>query len=399
MTDGYDYAAERIPDEWKNAIDFFWEGFAKHADSIDRHYTDGDESVDPIRTTIALLKALPIELLWEYGPGEAGGHRLAITSELDKDAHVLARAVANRAPDLPRWTFADAREAERDPAYMSQYITNRTPSDALEISDVTFSEGDARTIDVVAHAIAPETDASLAVWQAEMFMSVWLGEHSERVWLGDFLSENVVFPKRNFLRRPKPSRNFDVEAIGRRLDDLIATLKEKTSVEPWSSVDILSAEAYSLSGQPSGDDFRWRNDTITATSAFADVTLASLQGNRFRSERFSRHGETFCFLKIDRSEVDSSMRVEDRAKIEDPLNHFLQSNGLGAAFGGATGIRYSYIDLALVDLENSVDTVFSLLREIDLTRNAWLHFNEDGLKDFWQPVWPDAPAPPLPTRH
>ena len=56
-------------------------------------------------------------------------------------------------------------------------------------------------------------------------------------------------------------------------------------------------------------------------------------------------------------------------------------------------------DLALVDLENSIEAVCGLLQEGNLTRRAWLHFNDDGLDDFWVPVWPDAPAPPLRTRH
>ena len=397
--DVYDYAATRLPDEWKSTIDFFWEGFTNHADAIDRYFTDSDESVDPAEMTIALLKALPTQLLWEYGSGEAGGHRLTITSELNSDAHVLARAVMNRAPELPRWSFSDARSAENDPDFVRQAITVRTFTNDLAISGISFAEGYARTINVVAHASMPDTDASLAAGQGEMFMSAWLGEYGERLWLGEFLSEQVFYPKKKFLGRLKLSKPLDVAAVGGKLDALIASLKEKSPMEPWSSVDLENASWASMNGNPKGEDFLWRDDTIAAISAYADVTLASLQGDRFRSERFSRHGETFCFLKIDGSEDDPIGRFEDRDGIEIALNELLQPSGLGAAIGGATGARYTYIDLALVDLENSIEAVCSLLREGNLTRRAWLHFNDDGLDDFWVPVWPDAPAPPLRTRH
>lgn len=400
MADVYDYAAARLPEDWKSAIDFFWDGFAKHSDGIDRHYTDGDDSVDPAKTTITLLKALPIELMWEYSPGNVDGHRFAVSSELNAYGHALARAVVNRAPDLPRWSFADARTAEKDPEMARQNIVARTFENDLVISDVTFSEGDSRTIDLVAHAIDSTVDAGAAVAQAEMFLAVWLGEAEERIWLGEFDPEHAVYAKKKLVDRLKSAKPFNVEATGAKLDALIATLRDQAPKEPWSAIDLETAAWSSLSGTPSEDeDHIWREDTIAATSAYPEVTIASLRRDRFRSERFSRQGETFCFLKIDGHEDDPIGRFEGREAVEDALNDRLQSSGLGAAIGGGTGLRYSYIDLALVDLEKSTEAVFTLLRDANLTRRTWLHFNDDGLGEFWQPVWPDAPAPPLAPRH
>jgi hypothetical protein len=83
----------------------------------------------------------------------------------------------------------------------------------------------------------------------------------------------------------------------------------------------------------------------------------------FHSERFSKCGETFCYVKLDGKDGLDEEKFPDKAAIEDALDEVLRPRRLGCHIGGGTGLRYSYIDLALTDVQQGLDAVRRRLRE------------------------------------
>ncbi len=62
---------------------------------------------------------------------------------------------------------------------------------------------------------------------------------------------------------------------------------------------------------------------------------------------------------------------------------------LGAFIGGGTGWRYSYVDLALLDVERSVAVIRDILQRRHVTRRAWVLFFDDAFAN----VASDVPMP------
>jgi hypothetical protein len=114
----------------------------------------------------------------------------------------------------------------------------------------------------------------------------------------------------------------------------------------------------------------------------------------FHSRRFSRSGEIMATLKIDGADGLPAGGLADKAAVEDAIGAALEPRGLGGQIGGGTGLRYSYVDLALTDVMAATDALFPVLRAGKLPRRTWLQFFDAELAEEWIPLWDDAPPPP-----
>jgi hypothetical protein len=109
--------------------------------------------------------------------------------------------------------------------------------------------------------------------------------------------------------------------------------------------------------------------------------------------RHSRVGEVFCYLKMDGSEERDGTAFGDRAEIEDALNDRLRPASLGCVLGGGTGLRYSYVDFALMNVEQAVKAIRDLLQQGNLSRRSWLLFHDTDWRYEWIGIWDDSPRP------
>ncbi len=58
-------------------------------------------------------------------------------------------------------------------------------------------------------------------------------------------------------------------------------------------------------------------------------------------------------------------KFADKSEIEDALDAVLRPQKFGCHIGGGTGLRYSYIDLALTDVNRGVDAIEILSIVVD----------------------------------
>jgi hypothetical protein len=142
-------------------------------------------------------------------------------------------------------------------------------------------------------------------------------------------------------------------------------------------------------------DHAAQDDVALASSALPEMLKCFLEGMPFSSVRFTRGAERFAYLKIDANHMPFEQRIAERTRLEDALAARLGSRALGAVVGNGLGLRYLYVDLALVSAAaEPVEAVCEVARELGAAERSWLLFCDGDLAGEWQGVWPGSPPPP-----
>ena len=365
-------------------IDAWWEAFAVKAEELDRMF-NGNTEWDLVAWMGETLQHIDARLMWEFGPGNSGGHRLVITPEADHHLRPLVDEILARAPTLPGWSFFAHRRAE-SVEQMSLAIRSRTGAEPA-FTGVGLTAGECNRIDLAFQFSRSFLDnhRDLARTQAFLAAESLLGEDLSTDWVG-------VLDATAEVAQPLPPG-----ALRRAFIMLGAEQRSRIPAQPfldrlesltWTEIDLKPKKQ---------DDYLLRYDLGAAVTCAPDLWRNAHSSQLFWSGRFSRSGETFCYLKIDRGGPLRHSAVGKRTRLEDALNHALRPGRLGCVIGGGSGRRYNYIDLALIDVRLAADAIRHVLRQGGLkTRRAWLLFFDNTLGAEWIGMWPDSPAPPAP---
>lgn len=372
-------------------IDAWWSEFADRKKDLEGIFS-GKSEWDLPAWMHEHLQGIAPELMWEFGPAlRVSGHRLVITPESKHSLRPLVNAIVERAPKIEGWEFYTHRVAEGlDWALVS--VKGRT---GFEMKDarVQLSTGDDQRIDLRYSFAAPGSgdDALHAAFVATESL---LGEPVLDRWIGAI--EVASPPRRSFLsfgRRAEPE--------GIPLAELAAKVRETidgiiTSLPQGRCLDRADDnwKMWKLDPPRGRDDFEGQLDLFVGKSMYPEMWRATRSGRPFFSEVYSRSGETFCYLKLDGSDGLDDEHFADKGEIEDAIDEALRRENVGCFVGGGTGLRYSYIDLALDDIERGAAIVGEILRGGNITRRSWLLFYDAELAGEWIGMWPDTPAPP-----
>lgn len=360
------------------AIERWWSEFACSTGRIDACFRrEGD--LDLAEWMKRWLGAVHPELCWEFGPAVRGkGHRLVITPEADKELRPMVRSLLGAAPQLPGWEFYGYRLPEPNDVHLM--IGARTE---LEVPGLVgrAAPGDGNRIDVrfACPGFPDLDDLGKAAFVASETL---FGEEALDRWIG--IIEAVEYdPELEWLDLP----DLGVE-VDRIRAELLAALPRVPLLElragcGWHTVRLKPRE---------GDPSR-RGDMMGATTRCLEVLKATHSRSPFYSGRFSRVGETFCYLQLERGGPVQGDAVERRGRIEDALDAALASAGLGCCIGGGEGLHASYVDLALTDVARSLPVIQAALRGLDVPRQSRLLFFDDELRAEWVGIWPETPPP------
>jgi len=366
-------------------IDAWWETFAAKVEDLDRMF-NGHGEWDLVGWMAQTLQRIDARLMWDFGPGSSGGHRLVITPEAEHHLRPLVEEILARAPTLPGWSFFAHRRAD-SVEQMTFAIRNQTGADAA-FTGVGLTAGECNRIDL-SFQFQPsflESQRDLARTQAFLAAESLLGEDLSTDWVGvlDAVAE---------VAQPLPPG-----ALRRAFIMLGAEQRSRIPAQPfldrleslaWTEIDLKPKKQ---------EDYLHRYDLGAAVTCAPDLWRNAHSSQLFWSGRFSRSAETFCYLKIDRGGPLRRSAVGKRIKLEDALNQALRPGRLGCVIGGGSGRRYNYIDLALIDVLAAADAIRGVLQRGGLkTRRAWLLFFDDALGSEWIGMWPDSPAPPTRT--
>ncbi|HVT45755.1 MAG TPA: hypothetical protein VMT00_15355 [Thermoanaerobaculia bacterium] len=177
--------------------------------------------------------------------------------------------------------------------------------------------------------------------------------------------------------------------VSRRIDAIRASLPEKPCIDRDDEWTL-----WELKPDPF-DDYPEQSDLFVGKSMVPAMWLALRSNEPFFSDSFSRHGETFSYLKLDGSEGLDEEHFADKGEIEDAIDHALRAARAGCFIGGGTGLRYSYLDLALLDVDRAIDVVRNILQRGNIPKRSWLLFHDANLAAEWVGIWPDATEPPM----
>lgn len=388
-----------------DAIDRWWDAFVENADAIDAMFTRAGEFelVEFMRTHLGAIDA---RLMWEYGPGLIkGGHRLVITPESERGLRPLVAEIVARAPDIPAWEFYRYRLAESvEDAAAS--VRGRVQAE-LDGTFVTAAIGEHRKIDLTFHHVDTKgPDDEKANHVAFVATESLLSEDTLDHWIG--FIDVAKAPKPGLLGRlrgdPGDRRLLPLDRLKPTVDALIESMRDQLPAKPLHEYDDV-AQATPLNA-PGGDwstvsleppqreDYARRSDMYVATTGLVELWPTLLRDGAFDSRRYSRHDETFCYLKIDGAGEFDSTDFTDRGEAEDAIDNTLRTAGIGCSLGGGTGYRYWYVDLALRDVDAAIGLIREVLRGGNVSNRAWLLFFDADLCDEWVGIYDDTPAPP-----
>jgi len=381
-------------------IDAWWTEFRRRSDEIKLIF-QGKSSRDLPEWMHTHFSAINPRIMWEYGPALQGtGHRLAITSEATHHLRPLVDVILDRAPTIDGWEFYPYRPAE-DVAVAVLSAESRAK---MNIADyrAKVRRGNHHRVDVCYYSgcIADENDSS-HLHGAFVATESLLGEEYLDQWIGTIEVKplkRASWGKRLLGIEPSDDKHLiPLDRLKATVDALIESMREQLPKDPhylWP--DSAQWTLWELNPVESTDDYINQQDLIVARSPNRTMWTAAHSDDVFFSNRFSRAGETFCYVKIDGSNGLGEAGFADKAEIEDAIDEILKPNMLGCAIGGGTGLRYSYIDIALVDLKKGIEAVRRRLQKGIVPKRSWIQFFDSSLAAEWVGIYDDSPAPPLP---
>lgn len=365
------------------AIDAWWAEFARKTTALEELFSNRSEW-DLAAWMRRHLNAIDADLMWEFGPGVNGGDRLVITPEVRHDLRPLVGEILRRAPPIDGWEFYSYRLAE-SLCMALRTVEARATGD---FSGTRFSaqlEGRNR-IGLTFH-VGPSVDDDGARHRAFVATETLLGEEILDKWIGSISVESA---------RPDDGSE-PLELMKTRIDSLIEDVHGSLPSTPYFR-HAATAEWTLFKVQPdepANGDYPNQSDMFVGKTVSVDMWKAGHAGRGFASTRFSRHGETFCYVKLDGREGLDQERFADKSEIEDALDAALVPLGLGCYVGGGTGRWYSYVDLALTDVDRGCSVVTDVLRSGNVPRRSWILFYDDEWAQEWIGVYPDSPRPPI----
>jgi hypothetical protein len=369
-------------------IDAWWEAFRGQVNRLETLLA-GKSKWDLPLWMEQHLQVIDARLMWEFGPGPNGkGHRLVITPEWARHLRPLTNTILQRAPRINGWTFLGYRPPE-DLKCTCATVKGRTGGD---ISDVVFKAqvGKHHLIDLT--LLSPRTldaDDQPAGRDALVAVETLLGEERLDKWIG--VIDVAALPAGR-----KKAGLLPLDKLRERVEALVSQVTEQLPAKPFFQRMVPGEWALFKMEPEQAEDYPIQADLKVGKSASQPLWLAAHSPVSFASERFSKCGETFCYVKIDRRDGLGQSKYRDRADIEDALDAALQPEGLGCHMGGGTGLRYWYFDLALTEVKEGIAAIRTCLRHGGVPLRSWIQFFDDELAGEWIGIDDQTPMPPMP---
>lgn len=328
------------------------------------------------------LQAINEYLMWEFGPAIHGnGHRLVITPEWRRHLRPLVRQILAKAPRLDGWEFYAYRLPE-DFDMAEQTVKARTGGSIAR----TLFRASVNEINKINLLFLSRDYGSADNQQArnDVFVATetLLGEEVLDRWIGAI----DVAPLDHGREEPQGIRDLKTG-----VDRLIEEVKSSLLDVPCFQVAENMTWTARQSTPDEADDYPGQSDLVVGIAMLDPMWLNAHRNESFDSVRFSRHGETFCYVKIDGLE---GSRFGDKSEIVNAVDEALTAAEVGCYVGGGTGLRYIYFDLALIDVGRGVEIVRRILRDGKISRRSWILYFDTDLQTEWIGIWDDAPPPP-----
>jgi len=370
----------------EKAIDAWWKAFAKKVDAIGALFVNEGERWDLPEFMHHTLGAVDKRLMWEFGRplGKSPLFRLVITPEHERELMPLSQLLFSRAPKMPKVELYDGRVPER--IAMVDGTVKARLGDGMPETQVVVTPGEHLMIDLsflMKGCKGPDDEDARA--KAIVAAEVLLGE---KMMVDHIGAITVGKPKKSTKAIELRALRTTVQALAKKIDGALpsASCMARKAKAQWTLFKLEQAKT-------KAKDFPGQQDLFVAVTMIPDVWQATHATTPFRSRRFSSKHEVFVYIKIDGAKGLEGTAYEDREDIENDLAKALEPK-LGCVVGGGTGTRYSYVELALLNVPQAIPAIQKALIEGKITERAWILFHDSDLAAEWIGIYPKTPAPP-----
>lgn len=335
---------------FKENVAEFWRWFPQVADRFYQTIESGQcESLAPEVSKVC-DKLLP-HLAWVFGPGENGGHSFTVSGEGKFVKQLLAEFWHSQASQIPRWTFY----ASRQPGKMDGIAIAVGGGESVDTDNFlvkTSVNEEHQVIDIVAwHPALQNVPADHHYQILFLLLDEALGEFGTEMWLGEIEVEPISAAPGTITLAALP-----------------AMIEKASEYYQWKKLSPL--EAYTGYQVPTQSDTP-RGDTVAGSTCIGSVLEEFLSNDgKLDEDPLAGTGAQLAYLAIDGSVFPDGQQVDVRANIEDALSEALEREDSGRTLGGAIGLRQSYIDLLLLDGDNSRRIVEGVLETLQLRGRA-----------------------------
>jgi len=377
-----------MANEQQGKIDAWWNEFGKRTSDIAALFKRKAEW-DLAEWMHEHLGAIHPHLMWEYGQAVNGpGYRLVITSESRRDLRPLVKRILETAPPIDGWEFYPYRMAEEYDMAV-QTVEARTGDD-ISKTFVTAEINELNKINLVFRSAAYTSEDRQAFNDAFVATESLLGEETLDRWIGAIKVETLGLEA--------DAADCHIRQLKDKVDSLMRDIHDSLPDQPYCRLNVDEDEQewslYEL--EPKAlDEYPGQTDMFVGRTVIPKMWVNAHCGDSFDSSRFSKCGETFCYAKIEGTEGVDEQKFADKSEIEDALDAALRPDGIGCVVGGGTGLVYSYVDLALVDVRRGSEIIKRVLREGDIPKRTWIMFFDTDLQTEWTGIWEDTPPPPM----
>ena len=167
----------------KVLIGDWWKAFEKKVTDLDLLFS-GEKEWDLPAWMHENLNPINAALMWEFGPGLKGGHRLVITPESDFFLRPLAKQIVSQAPTINNWEFYTYRLPTQDLDDVLSAIEGRSNAKNLALG-VSFERDTFNTVGIFVHFDKQSLlDKDLVDQQAFILVETLFGEEYLDKWVG-----------------------------------------------------------------------------------------------------------------------------------------------------------------------------------------------------------------------
>ena len=230
---------------------------------------------------------------------------------------------------------------------------------------------------------------------AEAFVELVLGEARRADWVDSVTS--LAAPRGGLLKVVQATaddgRFFPLVELAPSVEAALQGIHAGLPSEPlWALGGEQRWYLFELDVEPA-HRYAAQSDVALVSTFLPELLKCFLSGASFASTRFSRAGELFAYLKYESGALDAREALARRCLLEDALDAALVSAQAGRVIGNGMGIVYSYVNLALSDVERALDVVRSVGQRIGLSQSTWIQFFDAPLADAWVGLTSDTPPP------
>ena len=271
----------------------------------------------------------------------------------DRHQQLLTRILCEQAPQIPRWTFYPSRQPGSLDGLVLTFGEKRfNPAEIWITPTLDF---DSERIDIVCwHPEWADLDERQKWTMLFLFLDEILGEYGTQSFIGKMEFGDSKLKDALPLSELRPY-------IGR-------TREEKG----WS--EKIPGENSTLYQFEEPHNHFPRGDILIGNTRLPKLLEDYLEAEGNLQDPLAGTGAEYAYLQFESKQLERGNEVDGRARIEDAIEHELRPSGSGRILGGAFGTTNSYIDLLVLDAEESVTHIQKLLHKISVSFPVSLHY-------------------------